>query len=98
MVEEKLVHAWREAGIREGDALLVHSNITKTLKRFLKQGDTVIGKGHRGALVKLVERKSKYMVIRAVLRKTAAAVRNAVKHGLAPHWDRVHTITYDNGR
>lgn len=62
------------------------------------EGDTVIGKGQRGALVTLVERKSRYTVIRAVLRKTAAAVRNAVKHGLAPHRDRVHTITYDNGR
>jgi IS30 family transposase len=62
------------------------------------EGDTVIGKAHRGALVTLVERKSKYTVIRAVLRKIAEAVRNAVKHGLSPHQDRVHTITYDNGR
>jgi IS30 family transposase len=62
------------------------------------EGDTVIGKGHRGALVTLVERKSLYTVIRAVLRKTAKAVRNAVTEGLTPHKDRVHTITYDNGR
>ncbi|HIL34527.1 MAG TPA: IS30 family transposase, partial [Nitrospiria bacterium] len=26
------------------------------------------------------------------------AVRNAVKQALTPHKDRVHTITYDNGR
>ena len=62
------------------------------------EGDTVIGKGHRGALVTLVERKSLYTVIRAVLYKTAEAVRNAVTDGLTPHIDRVHTITYDNGR
>jgi IS30 family transposase len=62
------------------------------------EGDTVIGKGHRGALVTLVERKSLYTVIRAVLYKTAEAVRNAVADGLTPHKDRVHTITYDNGR
>jgi transposase, IS30 family len=62
------------------------------------EGDTVIGKGHRGALVTLVERKSLYTIIRAVLRKTAKAVRNAVRQGLAPYKDRVHTITYDNGR
>ena len=60
------------------------------------EGDTVIGKGHRGALVTLVERKSLYTVIRAVLYKTAEAVRNAVVDGLTPHIDRVHTITYDN--
>ena len=62
------------------------------------EGDTVIGKGHRGALVTLVERKSLYTVIRAVLYKTAEAVRNAVTDGLTPYIDRVHTITYDNGR
>ena len=62
------------------------------------EGDTVIGKGHRGALVTLVERKSLYTVIRAVRRKTAEAVRKAVRCGLTPYRDRVHTITYDNGR
>ncbi len=62
------------------------------------EGDTVIGKGHRGALVTFVERKSLYTVIQAVPRKTADAVRVAVREGLTPHRDRVHTITYDNGR
>jgi IS30 family transposase len=62
------------------------------------EGDTVIGKGHRGALVTLVERKSLYTVIRSVLHKTAAAVRHAVVDGLTPYIDWVHTITYDNGR
>jgi IS30 family transposase len=62
------------------------------------EGDTVIGKGHRGALVTLVERKSLYTVIRAVLNKTAEAVRDAVVDGLTPYIDWVHTITYDNGR
>ena len=62
------------------------------------EGDTVIGKSHRGALVTLVERKSLYTVIRSVIHKTAAAVRAAVVDGLAPDIDRVHTITYDNGR
>lgn len=62
------------------------------------EGDTVIGKGHRGALVTLVERKSLYTVIRSVLHKTAEAVRHAVVDGLAPYMDWVHTITYDNGR
>jgi len=62
------------------------------------EGDTVIGKGHRGALVTLVERKSLYTVIQSVLHKTAKAVRNAVTNALSPHIDWVHTITYDNGR
>ena len=39
-----------------------------------------------------------YTVIPAVLYKTAEALRNSVIDGLTPHIDRVHTITYDNGR
>lgn len=73
--------------------------IVDTGKRFGDwEGDTVIGKGHKGALVTLVERKSLYTVIQAVLHKTAKAVRDAVKESLSPYKDRVHTITYDNGR
>ena len=49
------------------------------------EGDTVIGKGQRGALVTLIERKSLYTVIRSVIHKTAAAVRAAVLDGLSPH-------------
>lgn len=62
------------------------------------EGDTVIGKNHKGALVTLVERKSSYTVIRGVGCKTAAAVRAAIVAALAPHKDRVHTLTYDNGK
>ncbi len=62
------------------------------------EGDTVIGKGHRGALVTLVERKSKYTVLQAVRQKTANAVRTAVVRALWPHRAHVQTITYDNGR
>jgi IS30 family transposase len=62
------------------------------------EGDTVIGKGQRGALVTLVERKSKYTVLQGIQHKTAAAVRTAVARGLRPHKTRVQTITYDNGR
>lgn len=62
------------------------------------EGDTVIGRRHRGALVTLVERKSLYTIIEAVCRKTAEAVREAVVAGLTPYKERVHTLTYDNGR
>ncbi len=61
------------------------------------EGDTVIGKGQRGVLVTLVERKSKYTVLQGVPHKTAAAVRKAVEQGLRPYKSRVYTITYDNG-
>ena len=62
------------------------------------EGDTVIGKNHKGALVTLVERKSLYTVIGAVGRKTAEAVHIAIVTGLTPYKDQVHTLTYDNGK
>jgi len=62
------------------------------------EGDTVIGKNHKGALVTLVERKSLYTVIGAVVRKTAEAVHAAIVTGLTPYKDQVHTLTYDNGK
>jgi len=61
------------------------------------EGDTVIGYGHKGVLVTLVERKSLFSVIVAIKNKTAKAVHQAVIRGLTPYKDRVHTITYDNG-
>ena len=62
------------------------------------EGDTVIGKKHKGALVTLVERKSLYTIIDAVARRTAAAVREAIVSGLASHKGKLHTLTYDNGK
>ncbi len=46
------------------------------------EGDTVIGHGHRGALVTLVERRSKYTMLESIPHKTAAAVRTAVRRPL----------------
>lgn len=60
------------------------------------EGDTLIGKAHRGVLVSLVERKSIYTLIRRVERKGAAEVREAVVKSLSPC--KVHTLTFDNGR
>ncbi len=34
---QNLVNEWREAGVQEGDVLLVHSSIKRTLRRYLKQ-------------------------------------------------------------
>lgn len=37
MAQEILAKEWREAGVQEGDVLLVHSSIKRTLKRYMKQ-------------------------------------------------------------
>ena len=58
--------------------------------------DTVIGKGHRGVLVTLVDRMSKLVLIQKVRRKTAVAVGEAISTRLAPY--PVHTLTADNGK
>jgi IS30 family transposase len=60
--------------------------------------DTVIGKNHKQALVSIVERKSGYLLVHKVERKTADAVNGAMIGLLKPHHRRVHTITSDNGR
>jgi len=61
------------------------------------EGDTIIGKGHKGAIVSLVERKSIYTLLKKVERKKADLVADAEIRLLSPFKDRVHTITKDNG-
>lgn len=60
--------------------------------------DTVIGKGHSGALVTIVERKLKFTLSSQVMNKSAAAVTEATIRLLEPYKDLVHTITADNGK
>ncbi len=62
------------------------------------EADLVSGVHHRGFLVTLVDRRSKYTLIGQVKHKTAADVRTEIVRLLAPHKERVQTITYDNGR
>ena len=60
--------------------------------------DTVIGKGHSGALVTIVERVSKFTLSAQVANKTAELVTAATIALLLPYKDVVHTITADNGK
>lgn len=60
--------------------------------------DTIIGKGHRQAIVSLTERKSRLALIRKVENKTAEAVADAVVELLKPYAKGLHTITADNGK
>lgn len=61
------------------------------------EGDTLIGRQHRGVLVSMVERKSGYTVLAALPRRTAKAFREATVKLLRPFKARVHTLTLDNG-
>ena len=62
------------------------------------EGDTVIGRGHKQAIVSLVERKSGYAVIRKVSNKTSDLVSAAIIESLTPIANKVKTITFDNGK
>jgi IS30 family transposase len=60
--------------------------------------DTVIGKGHSGALVTIVERVTKLTVSTRVNSKSAEDVTQATIALLKPFENVVHTITADNGK
>jgi transposase, IS30 family len=62
------------------------------------EGDTVIGKNHRGALVTLAERKSRYILAAQVPDKQASGVTAAVTRLLRPHKGKCYTMTFDNGK
>ena len=60
--------------------------------------DTVIGKNHKGALLTIVERKSKYTLMQKLSYKRSRLVADAAIDLLAPYQDKVFTITSDNGK
>lgn len=60
--------------------------------------DTVIGLNHIGALVTVVDRKSKYAIIQKVSSKKAKEVTQALISMLQPLKDITPTITSDNGK
>ena len=60
--------------------------------------DTIIGKGHKQAIVSLTERKSRLALIAKVPSKDAQSVKDAIVQLLEPLSDHVHTLTSDNGK
>jgi len=60
--------------------------------------DTVIGKGHSGALVTIVERATQFTLVANVPNKSAEAVTAATIQLLRPYKEALHTITADNGK
>ena len=60
--------------------------------------DTVIGKGHKGAIVIIVDRKSKFSLFKVVDSKQATPVTQALIDLMAPIKNHIHTVTSDNGK
>jgi len=60
--------------------------------------DTIIGKGHKQALVSLTERKSRLTLLAKVKRKSAELVSRSIRRLLEPVAAKVLTLTSDNGK
>ena len=60
--------------------------------------DLVIGKGHSGAIVTIVERSLSFTVSKRIFNKKADTVTKATIELLKPYKNAVHTITADNGK
>jgi IS30 family transposase len=62
------------------------------------EADLVIGKGHKGAIVTLAERRTRLYLAMPIANKTKELTTGALTALLGAVKDFVHTITYDNGR
>ncbi|QQR54281.1 IS30 family transposase [bacterium] len=60
--------------------------------------DTVIGAHHKGALLTLVDRATKFTLIRLIDDKSAQSATDAILRLLMPYKNHVFTITADNGK
>ncbi len=60
--------------------------------------DLVIGKNHKQALVTVVDRKSKFTIIKKVEHKKASIIKDALIEMILPIKQWTHTITSDNGK
>jgi transposase, IS30 family len=62
------------------------------------EADTVIGKGHKSTLVTMNCRKSRFIIMRKVTKKTAELVKNAIISSFEGKNLPIHTVTFDNGK
>ena len=60
--------------------------------------DTIVGAHHRGAILSLVDRKSKLTFLSLLSRADAQTTSNAIIDELAPIKGEIQTITADNGK
>jgi IS30 family transposase len=77
--------------IHERDELI---NQRKRLGDF--EGDTIIGKGHKGAVVTLVDRKSLYLMMSPLAFRTSVATIEQCKVHLK--YNQAYSVTFDNGK
>ncbi|MFK8289217.1 IS30 family transposase [Capnocytophaga canimorsus] len=59
--------------------------------------DLIVGAEHKGAILTIVERKTKFLIMRKLSSKNAKSLAKAMIEALLPYNDYVKTITSDNG-
>lgn len=62
------------------------------------EGDTIVGKNHKGSIVTLVERKSLFIKMTLCKDRTSKNVTAGIKRKLKGISDKVITVTVDNGK
>lgn len=62
------------------------------------EADTIVGAEHKGAILSLVERASRYTLLKKLDAATAETTGAAIITKMHPHRKLVHTITSDNGK
>lgn len=62
------------------------------------EADTIVGAEHKGAILSLVERKTKYTLLHKLDAATSDNTTAAIIAKMEPHQQFVHTITSDNGK
>jgi IS30 family transposase len=60
--------------------------------------DLIIGKGHKGAQLTIVDRMTSYTIIQTLTSKRAPEVQKAIVSALTPYKSIIKTITNDNGK
>ena len=61
------------------------------------EGDTIIGKGHKSSVLTLVERKSKFLLIRKLSNHSSEELNKAILKSFKKSKDLFKTLTVDNG-
>lgn len=59
--------------------------------------DTIVGNGHKQAVLTAVERVSKFAILKKLSSKTGQLTKIALVDALKPHFHAVHTLTSDSG-
>ncbi|MFI0347830.1 MAG: IS30 family transposase [Chthoniobacterales bacterium] len=62
------------------------------------EADTIIGAKNQGVIFSIVDRLSKYLILKNVKRKNSKGIVEAIKERMVTLPHAVHTVTFDNGK